>query len=1075
GNMTAGSLHLHGNFSQLRNVSWNSTYGQKTFIATGTHKVLCDGTSTQTISFATPSATLSRFAGVELTNPTGVALATTVTMGGELSSLTAATGKLMSGNSILTVLGGLNVDGLIVDNTQLNISGGVISKFDNVTFQNFAPTVTQLNLNVSGMNKVFNNLQFNATPTTGLYMAGSGTSTLDVYTSLPMYGLPKTSATGGFVINWGTGTEDSDGDGLTDADELNIYGTNPNLADTDSDGFSDGFEVTYGSNPLSVGSIPVTPIISFPSDPYTVMVAEDSYANFTVTASDPNNDPLAWNINISPINGAAIVDSYGNISYIGNPNFNGSDYFQVRAYDPSLNGALLDVYVTVMPVNDEPVIVSPTDNYTAANNLGSNTFVPIAANDVDGDTWRVQIINAPADGYAVVTGAGIDYYGATAVGLNQLTYNVVDGYGLPSSVLGQTLFINVTTNPPVITSPTSPHQLQIGVDSYANFSATASDPDVGDTLTWDIYSAALHGTATVDAYGHVSYSGSAGYAGEDLFTVRVNDQTGLSDILDVYAMVSPATGGAMVSGILDSYAGTVGALWQYGVPISGPNRTAQITADPYVWATNLSGNVGANAREYMYLPLFDLTGVANPTLSMRIWAQDQWAWKVDGTTVEVFDAYSRAWLPMDPYITAYDSTNIAGLGLSGWTNQGGQGTDKYYVLAAFDLSAYSGQQMQVRYAYRSDASQTASWGAYVDEIRLDDEAVDHDGDGIVGVLNEWNTTGTDPFIADMDGDGALDGADSQPLNPAVGYVAAYTATVGQQLDSYAITDGTLWQYGVPTSGPNQPSGITADPYVWATNLTGNTNAIDREYLYFPVLNLTGVANPTLSMRIWAQDQWGWKVDGTTVEIYDPVTSAWLSIDPYMTAYDSTNIAALGLSGWTNQGGQGTDKYYVLAAFDLSAYSGQQIQVRYAYRSDASQTASLGAYVDEIRLDDEAVDQDGDGIVGVINEWNTGTDPFISDTDGDGINDGADPYPTNPNQTVALPGFGSLDTYAVSDSSVWQHGMPSNNAATIPWAAPGADPYVWATNLSGQIAAIADAHLYLPIADLTAATQPIMTM
>ncbi len=43
---------------------------------------------------------------------------------------------------------------------------------------------------------------------------------------------------------------DTDGDGLTDGDEVNIYGTDPTLADTDLDGISDGAEVAMGTDPL---------------------------------------------------------------------------------------------------------------------------------------------------------------------------------------------------------------------------------------------------------------------------------------------------------------------------------------------------------------------------------------------------------------------------------------------------------------------------------------------------------------------------------------------------------------------------------------------------------------------------------------------------------------------------------------------------------------------------------------------------------------------------------------------------------------------------------------------------------
>ena len=43
--------------------------------------------------------------------------------------------------------------------------------------------------------------------------------------------------------------KDTDGDGLLDSDELSAYGTSPYLADSDSDGVSDGEEIAKGTDP----------------------------------------------------------------------------------------------------------------------------------------------------------------------------------------------------------------------------------------------------------------------------------------------------------------------------------------------------------------------------------------------------------------------------------------------------------------------------------------------------------------------------------------------------------------------------------------------------------------------------------------------------------------------------------------------------------------------------------------------------------------------------------------------------------------------------------------------------------
>ena len=59
----------------------------------------------------------------------------------------------------------------------------------------------------------------------------------------------------------GDGLSDSDGDDLSDSEEMDVYGTDPNNPDTDGDGTLDGAEIAMGRDPLFNEPAALVPII----------------------------------------------------------------------------------------------------------------------------------------------------------------------------------------------------------------------------------------------------------------------------------------------------------------------------------------------------------------------------------------------------------------------------------------------------------------------------------------------------------------------------------------------------------------------------------------------------------------------------------------------------------------------------------------------------------------------------------------------------------------------------------------------------------------------------------------------
>ena len=95
--------------------------------------------------------------------------------------------------------------------------------------------------------------------------------------------------------------DDSDDDGLSDGDEVNTHGSDPNSQDTDGDGLQDGEEVNdYGSDPNSQdtdeGGIPDGEEVERGTNPLDALDDGGHYAGGwgCSTSSIPAPSGLAW-------------------------------------------------------------------------------------------------------------------------------------------------------------------------------------------------------------------------------------------------------------------------------------------------------------------------------------------------------------------------------------------------------------------------------------------------------------------------------------------------------------------------------------------------------------------------------------------------------------------------------------------------------------------------------------------------------------------------------------------------------------------------------------------------------------
>jgi VCBS repeat-containing protein len=165
----------------------------------------------------------------------------------------------------------------------------------------------------------------------------------------------------------------------------------------------------------------------------TLTTTEDTPARGTLSATDPEEQPLIFSLVTNGSKGTATITNTatGRYRYVPRRNENGSDSFTFKANDGTSDSNVAVVTVTISPVNDHPEAQGGSF-VTSMNQPVSGT---LQATDVDGDSLTFALAGAPQHGQVAVAGSGAFTYTPDPgfTGRDSFTFQVTDGSGASAS------------------------------------------------------------------------------------------------------------------------------------------------------------------------------------------------------------------------------------------------------------------------------------------------------------------------------------------------------------------------------------------------------------------------------------------------------------------------------------------------------------------------------------------------------------------------------------------------------------------------------------------------------------------
>lgn len=374
------------------------------------------------------------------------------------------------------------------------------------------------------------------------------------------------------------------------------------LAYAASDGMDLSNEIGLVIDVTCVNDAPVTvvdPLITTDEDMPTTV-------NLVANDTDVDGDELSPVVTSQPSQGSITIEPDGQVTYLPDPDYCGTDVFGYAAFDGEYAGNAVVIPVLVTCVNDAPRVGTTTqsgngdedtsqDNDTAGNvtdpDAGDTVLIVVTDESDNGD------VTVDQDTLTITYTPDPDYCGT-----DSYTYVFEDSQGAQSDPVTVDIDVTCVNDPPRINADSQQSEGNEDEPQDTDTSGNVVDPDAGDTLTLVITDEPDHGdveidqgtltitytpdpdycsdTSPADSYTYV-YEDSAGTQ-SDPVTVNV-DVTCVNDaptvVDDVYEMIQADSLTVAAPGVLGNDSDVEGDAFTASVDTGPANGTLSLAPE----------------------------------------------------------------------------------------------------------------------------------------------------------------------------------------------------------------------------------------------------------------------------------------------------------------------------------------------------------------------------------------------------------------------------------------------------------------------------------------------------------------